>query len=85
MKKRLPKMKTNRAAERLLSKDLSDYLHKGNFSRVSFEFDPKDKNISLRISESLLKAIKLASETKGISYQKFIREAVEESLRKLAA
>ena len=85
MKKHLKKIKTDKEAEELLKKDLSGYLHKDNFIRVTFEFAPKSKSISLRLSEELLNAVKKASRKRGISYQKFIREAVELSIRKEAA
>ena len=82
MKKRLPKIKTNKEAEDLLGEDLSDYISKENFVPTTFEFAPKDKSINLRLSEDLLKAIKLISKHRGMSYQKYIREALEKSLRR---
>ena len=85
MRKRLPKMKTDAKAESLLKKDISEFLIKKNFKRVSFEFEPKTKSISLRLSESLLKALKQEAKKRGINYQKLIREAVEESFNKKAA
>lgn len=85
MKKRLPKMKTNKEAEELLAEDLSDYIDKENFVATTFEFAPKDKSINLRLSEDLLKAIKSISKHRGMSYQKYIREALEKSLKRDAA
>ena len=80
MKKRLKKIKSDKDAERLLRGDLSKYLSKKSFSKVSFEFSPKDTSISLRLSSDLLRAVKLASKKRGVSYQKYIREALEQSL-----
>ena len=54
MKKVLPKIKTDEELENLLDEDLSDYLHEGNFKPVTFEFQPKDKTVNLRMSEEML-------------------------------
>jgi predicted DNA binding CopG/RHH family protein len=80
MKKILPKIKTDEEAEALLEQDLSDYLHKDNFKPVSFEFKPKDKTVSLRVSEELLEKVKTVSNREGIPYQRYIRRAIERSL-----
>lgn len=85
MKKRFPKLKSDRAAEKLLSADLSSLINQDNFTTTTFEFAPKDCTISLRVSESLLSAVKASSKRRGISYQKFIRQALEDALRKKAA
>ena len=82
MSKRFPKIKSKKEAEKLFDDDLADYINKDNFKSVTFEFAPKDKTISLRLSEKLLRAIKKAAKWKGINYQKYIREALEKSLDK---
>lgn len=85
MKKSLPKITSDEEAEELLSEDFTEYLtpesFKSNFTPVSFEFAPKDTTISLRLSTDLLKAIKAASAKRGIEYQKFIRESIEQAIR----
>lgn len=80
MKKILPTMTTDEEAEDLLEQDLSDYIHEGNFKFVSFEFQPKDKTINLRVSEKLLEKVKNVSKKEGIPYQRYIRRAIEKSL-----
>ena len=80
MKKILPKMTTDEEIESLLEQDLSDYLHEDNFKRVSFEFKPKDKTVNLRVWEELLEKVKIVAKKEGISYQKYIRRAIEKSL-----
>ena len=82
MKKHLPKMKTDRAAKNLLKKDLSDYFSSDNFALTSFEFAPKDKSITLRVSGELLNAMQSAARQRGINYQKLIREAIEQFLKR---
>ena len=85
MTKRLPKMKTDKEAEELISEDISDYISKDNFVPTTFEFAPKDKSINLRLSADLLNTVKAISKRRGVSYQKYIREALEKSLKKDAA
>ncbi len=80
MKKKVPKLKSDKEAEKFLDQDLTDYLDLKNFQRVSFEFQPKTKKISIRVSEDLLEAVKKKAKRQKISYQKYIRKAVEESL-----
>lgn len=84
MNKRLPKMKTDDEAIEFLEKDIGDYLSKDNFSHVSFEFAPKDKNITLRISAPLIQAIQKIAQKKHIPYQKVIRQAIEKLVREEA-
>lgn len=85
MKKRLPKMRSDQSAEKLLRKDLSDYLDPDNFTLTSFEFAPKDKSITIRVSKPLLEAVKAVSKRKGVSYQKYVRQALERALKNDAA
>lgn len=80
MKKKFPRLKNDKEAEDLLDQDLTDYLELKNFQKVSFEFQPKNKKISLRFSEDLLEAVRKKAAHQGISYQKYIRMAVEHSL-----
>ena len=48
MKKYLKKMKTNKTVENLLSKDLSSYMHSGNFKPMRFELQPKNQTVTIR-------------------------------------
>lgn len=82
MKKRLPKTKSDRAAQALLKKDLADFISPENFKPTSFEFAPKDKSITLRVSNQLLDAVQSVAKRRGINYQKIIREAIEQFLKK---
>ena len=80
MKKKLPKMKSDKEAEKFLDQDLTDYLDLKNFTPVKFEFLPKTKQVNLRFPEKLLTAVQKKARQEGIPYQKYIRKAVEESL-----
>jgi predicted DNA binding CopG/RHH family protein len=84
MSKRLPKMKSDRAAKAMLRKDLAEYISPENFKLTSFEFAPKDKSITLRVSAELLDAVQAAAKRRRTNYQKLIREAIEQFLKKAA-
>jgi predicted DNA binding CopG/RHH family protein len=85
MSKRLPKLKSDKDVEKLLDGDLSAYLDADNLYRTTFEFAPKTKVINLRISPELLSAVKKVSDKRGIPYQRYIREALELSVKKSGA
>ena len=82
MKKKVPRFKTDQEAEQFLDKDLTDYLNLEDFTPVTFELLPKTRQINLRFSAPLLAAVKEQAKQEGISYQKFVRRAVEDSLNK---
>ena len=82
MKKKVPRFKTDQEAEQFLDRDLTDYLNLKNFTPVTFELLPKTRQVNLRFSEPLLNAVRQRAAQEGISYQKFIRRAVEGSLKK---
>jgi predicted DNA binding CopG/RHH family protein len=58
MSKKLPVFKSDRAAEKFLEQDLSDYLSADNLAPYPFEYRPKQKSVNLRISEELLSAVR---------------------------
>ena len=62
--------------------DLSPYMEDmlQNAQRITFEFAPKDKQVNLRFPSSLLETVKATAKAQGMSYQRYIRKAVEESL-----
>ena len=82
MKKKLQKITTDKEAENILNEDLSDYINKDNFKRTTFEFAPKDKSITIRISDPLLNSVQSAAQKQGVPYQRIIRQAIEEYLKK---
>ena len=82
MKKKVPRFRTDREAEQFLDQDLTDYLNLEDFTPVTFELLPKTKQINLRFSAPLLAAVREQAKREGISYQKFVRRAVEDSLNK---
>ena len=80
MKKKMPRLKSDKEAEQFLAQDLTDFINLKNFTSVNFELLPKDKQVNLRFSEQLLSAVRQKADQEVISYQKYIRKAVEESL-----
>ena len=80
MTKKVPEFKSDKEAEDFLEKDLTEYIDLKKFTKVNFEFLPKNKKVNLRFPEHLLEAVKQRAKKEGISYQKYIRRAVEESL-----
>jgi predicted DNA binding CopG/RHH family protein len=80
MKKKAPKFKSDKEAEKFLDQDLTDFIDPGKAQRVTFEFLPKTETVNLRFPPELLTAVRKKAEKEGMSYQKYIRRAVEESL-----
>ena len=82
MKKQLPKLKSDEDVERLLDSDLSTFLTAENLTGVTFEFEPKEKIVNLRMSAGLLDRIKRTAQQKKMPYQKFIRQSLEIAVKK---
>jgi predicted DNA binding CopG/RHH family protein len=79
--KKVPEMRTDEEAEAFLEQDITEYLDLKNWKKVSFEFQPKVKVVNMRFSQPLFDAVKYAAEKEGISYQRYIRQALEQSLQ----
>lgn len=63
--------------------DLSHLFEQDGWKLTRFELvKPKNKSITLRLSEELLKEIKSKAKKLGLDYQKFIRITLEGALRK---
>ena len=78
MKKHLKKIKTDKSAAKLLEQDLSPYIHSENFKPMQFELKPKNQTVTVRISEDLLRAVKLKAKKNKVfiiknSYDKLSR------------
>jgi len=85
MSKLLKKIKTDKEAQDLLDKDLTDYINPQNFKEVEFEIKPKDKAVTLRMSHQLLDAFKSKANQEGVDYQKLMRRALENFIKKSAS
>jgi predicted DNA binding CopG/RHH family protein len=81
MKKRLPALKSDRAAEAFVAEaDLSAYDLSG-LRLVRYELKPKNRAISVRLPDELLKAVRLRAKRAGVPYQRFIRIAPERAVQ----
>ncbi len=79
MKRRVPRLTSDAEAEAFLEQDLSD-LDFAAFRPVRFEFQKKAARVNMRLPEPLLEAVKRRAASRGIPYQRFIREALEQAV-----
>ena len=79
MKKKVPRLKTDKAAEAFLAQDLSG-LDFSQFKPAQFEFEKKDEQINMRLPRPLLVALKARAKARGIPYTRFIRETLERAV-----
>ena len=79
MKRKVPRLRTDAAAEAFLRQDLSN-LDFSQFHPTRFEFEKKTAQLNMRLPASLLAAVKQRASARGIPYTRFIREAVEHAL-----
>jgi len=80
MSKRVPRLTGDKASEKFLDQDLTEYLDPKHMQALTFEFQPKDAQLNLRLSEGLLDAIKARAAASGVSYQKFVRMVLERAV-----
>jgi predicted DNA binding CopG/RHH family protein len=80
MSRKVPEFKSDEELEAFIEQDLSDYITPENFKPARFEFLPKTRQVNLRFSEALLDAVRQRAREEGISYQRYIRQAVERAL-----
>ena len=79
MKKKVPRLKTDRQVEEFLAHDLSN-LDFSQFKPARFEFEKKDAQINMRVPKPLLAAVKAQAKARGIPYTRFIRETIERAM-----
>jgi predicted DNA binding CopG/RHH family protein len=80
MKKKIPTFRSDAEAERFVeTADLTEYDLSGA-QPVRFEFEKKAARVNMRLPEPLLAAVKERARARGIPYQRFIREALEQAL-----
>ncbi|HXL68919.1 MAG TPA: CopG family antitoxin [Xanthobacteraceae bacterium] len=77
--KRVPKLRTDEAAEVFLEQDLSG-LDFSQFKPARFEFQPKTERVNMRLSKPLLESVKKLATRQGISYQRLIRQVLERAV-----
>jgi predicted DNA binding CopG/RHH family protein len=73
-------LRTDEEAERFVDEaDLTEYDLSG-FRPVHFEFEEKSAQVNMRMPQRLLDAIKDRAKARGIPYQRYIRETLENAL-----
>jgi predicted DNA binding CopG/RHH family protein len=75
MKKKVPKLNSDKAAERFLEQDLSD-LDFSQFRPARFEFETKTARVNMRLPKKLLATVKKRGSARKMLYRRFIREAL---------
>jgi predicted DNA binding CopG/RHH family protein len=78
--KTIPPLTTDAEAEAFLEQDLSG-LDFSKFKPTRFEFDRKDTTVNMRMPAGLLVAIKARAAARGVPYQRFMREVLEEAVQ----
>jgi predicted DNA binding CopG/RHH family protein len=68
-----------------LSSDLSPLFSQDGWKRVKFEFKPKNKTLTIRVSDELLDAVKERAKEAGMEYQRWVRMALEHLVDKKAS
>ena len=80
MKRKIPAFKTDKESEAFVAnEDLTKYDLSGA-KPMQFEFEKKAARVNMRLPEPLLDAVKESARVRGIPYQRFIREALEQAL-----
>ena len=77
MNKQLPVLTSDEEAERFLDTADMSQFDLSAMKPHSFEFARKSKQVNMRFPEQLLDAVKATAAAKGMSYQRFIRQALE--------
>jgi predicted DNA binding CopG/RHH family protein len=81
MKKKLPKLRSDKEAEDFVANsDLTEYDLSG-MRMVRFEFQPKSERVNMRLPRPLLDAVKATAAKAGVPYQRFIRQALEHAVQ----
>jgi predicted DNA binding CopG/RHH family protein len=85
MKKKLPRFKSNKEAEEFVERaDLTEY----DLSRmrpIRFEFQRKTERVNMRIPRQLLDAVRDPAARAGVPCKRFIRQALEDAVKRKRA
>ena len=85
MKKKLPDLTSDAAAEAFIAdSDLTAYDLSG-LRTVRFAFGVKDQRVNMRLPAPLLAAVRQAAASRGVPYQRFIRQVLEAAVSSRAA
>lgn len=81
-RKKLPVLASDEQAEAFVADaNLAEYDLSG-MEFVHFEFEPKTERVNMRLPRPLLDAVKASAAKAGIPYQRFVRQVLEEAVRR---
>ena len=85
MKRKLPRFKSDKEAEKFVEKaDLTEY-DLSEMRPTRFEFQNKSERINMRVPRQLLEAVRASASKAGVPYQRFIRQVLEDAVRRKRA
>jgi len=85
MKKNLPRFRSDKEAEHFVEKaDLTEY-DLSAMRPIRFEFQAKTERVNMRLPPQLLEAVRASASKAGIPYQRFIRQVLEDAVRRKRA
>ena len=77
MKKKLPSLRSDEAAEDFVENaDLTDY-DLSDMRMTRFEFQRKSERVNMRLPRQLLDAVRASAAKARVPYQRFIRQVLE--------
>lgn len=82
MKKKLPKLKSDKEAEDFVVKSDLTQFDLSDMRVMRFEFQAKDERVNMRLPKTLLEAVKESAAAEGMPYQRFIRQALEAAVQR---
>jgi predicted DNA binding CopG/RHH family protein len=77
MKRKLPELRSDEAAEAFVAESDLTQFDLGEMRPVRFEFQPKSERVNMRLPRELLDAVRASAAKQGVPYQRFIRQALE--------
>ena len=77
----LPLVSDAEAEDFVGSADLTGY-DLSAFTPARFDFSSQDARVNMRMPAELLEQVKATAASKGMPYQRFIRQALEQALRR---
>ena len=78
---KLPRLRTDRQAERFVAGSDLTQFDLASLKSTKFEFAPKEARINMRLPGELLSAVKRAAKRRGMPYQRFIRQTLEDAIK----
>jgi len=77
----LPRLRTDAQAEQFVTGSDLTQFDLSSLKATQFEFAPKEARINMRLPGRLLSAVKRAARRRGVPYQRFIRQTLEQAVK----